>query len=365
MSFKYKTIVFIGRFQPFHNSHLDIVCKALELAETVIISVGSAKKPPTIKNPWTAQERIAMIQTSILEKYHPDRERGWTDKPQPTILDRIRFTQVRDHMYNNIHWANEVYSKALEAGATSGKDTALIGSFKDDGSWFLNYFPQWDLVTMPVGKFKDQVLSATDVREWLFCMNHSLEHEKCLPQSVFKEIDNWVKTDAGKLLREQYFFLQQYKIDHSYANANIKYKPAAITVDTVVIKSGHILLIKRKFHPGKGLYALPGGFLDAHESIQDSALRELKEETSIAIPKAALEMQIKHVQVFDHPKRSERARTVTHAYLIDLGEGPLPEVKAGDDASGAHWIHLKDALTMEGSLYEDHYDIITQMVSRY
>lgn len=365
MSFKYKTIVFIGRFQPFHNSHLDIVCKALELAETVIISVGSAKKPPTIKNPWTAQERIAMIQEALLDKFHPNRSLGWTDKPAPTILDRIKFTQVRDHMYNNVHWANEVYSKALEAGATQGKDTALIGSFKDDGSWFLNYFPQWDLVTMPIGKYKNKVLNATDIRAEMFEEKYLEQLEEAVPHAVWQACTEWINSETGSELRDQHAFLKQYKIDHSYANPAIKYRAPAITVDAIVIKSGHILLIKRKFHPGKGLYALPGGFLDDNESIQDSALRELREETSIAIPKAALELQIKHVQVFDHPKRSERARTVTHAFLIDLGEGPLPEVKAGDDASGAHWIHLRDALTMEGSLYEDHYDIINQMVSRY
>lgn len=365
MSYKYKTIVFIGRFQPFHNSHLEIVSKALELAETVIISVGSAKKPPTIKNPWTAQERIEMIQASILEKYHPNMNREWTDKPQATILDRIKFTQVRDHMYNNVHWGNEVYLKALEAGATSGKDTALIGSFKDGGSWFLNFFPQWDLVTIPIGRFNNKTLNATDIRHELFEEKYLEDLSGAVPNQIFEAISAWINSPAGSELREQHAFLKQYKIDHSYANPDIKYRPPAITVDAIVIKSGHILLIKRKFHPGKGLFALPGGFINDNESIVDSALRELREETSIAIPKAALELQIKHTQIFDHPKRSERARTVTHAYLIDLGEGPLPEVKAGDDASGAHWVHLKDALTMEGSLYEDHYDIINSMVSRY
>ena len=124
-------------------------------------------------------------------------------------------------------------------------------------------------------------------------------------------------------------------------------------------------MVKRKFNPGKGLYALPGGFIGQQEKLEDSMLRELKEETKIKVDKPILRRSIKEVKVFDHPNRSERGRTITHAHLIDLGEGPLPFVKGADDAEEARWILIADLYRMEEELYEDHSDIIQHMTARF
>jgi bifunctional NMN adenylyltransferase/nudix hydrolase len=137
------------------------------------------------------------------------------------------------------------------------------------------------------------------------------------------------------------------------------------TVDTLVIKSGCVLLIKRGTQLGKNQYAMPGGYLNANEGIEDGALRELKEETHIVVPPAVLKGSIKDVKVFDHPKRSLRGRIITHVHLIDLGYGPLPEVKGGDDASGAFWLPIADVFQSEEKFFEDHYDIIVNMTSKY
>jgi bifunctional NMN adenylyltransferase/nudix hydrolase len=366
MSLKYKAAVFIGRFQPFHSAHLQIVDHALKIADKVIISVGSSKRPTTIKNPWTADERIEMIKTTLLDHYNPGlRFAGFNDgKPKTGILDRISFTQVRDFMYDNTEWGAEVYTQAIEAGATADKDTCIVGAFKDDSSWYLNFFPQWDLVSVPLVKHSGKVLNATDIRNEMF-ETQSLEMFKdTVAEFVLRDLRGWIKGPDGQLLSEQYRFLKEYQKDHAFANPQIKYKPVFVTVDTVVHKSGHILLIKRKFHPGKGLYALPGGFLDYGETVQDSAIRELKEETCIDVPSEVLHQRIVDTQIFDHPKRSDRGRTITHAYLIDLGKGPLPNIKANDDASGAHWVHIRDVAKLEAQMYEDHFDIVSRLTTR-
>lgn len=52
-----------------------------------------------------------------------------------------------------------------------------------------------------------------------------------------------------------------------------------VTVDSIVLKSGHVLLVRRKSAPGKNLFAFPGGYLQQNESLVDCAIRELREET--------------------------------------------------------------------------------------
>ena len=93
----------------------------------------------------------------------------------------------------------------------------------------------------------------------------------------------------------------------------------------MVVQSGHILLVERGRMPGKGLLALPGGFVDASERIRDAAIRELREETGIAdtkgsIPPAMLASFIEdsRTRIFDAPSRSLRGRIVTHAFLFRL-----------------------------------------------
>lgn len=353
---KYKLGIYIGRFQPFHAGHLETVKIMLSKCEKVLISVGSHNRPQTIKNPWSSEERIQIIKEALVEEFNPDMEKGWRDFPERTILDRVKFQTVRDYMYNDNKWAAEVYSKAMLNGATHDYNTALFGHFKDDSSYYLNMFPQWELNA--VENFYG--IDATEVRRQMFEEKY-VDPKLKIATSTFEGLAAWINTPSGDKLRDEYAFIQEYKAKFDV----LPYPPTFVTVDTVVVKSGHILLVKRGFNPGKGLYALPGGFLNVGEKIERGALRELKEETKIDVPVAVLEKAIEDVHVFDHPRRSLRGRTITHAHLIDLGVGPLPRVKGSDDAVGAQWVPIADFHKMEHEMFEDHYDIIVHMTSRF
>jgi bifunctional NMN adenylyltransferase/nudix hydrolase len=267
-------------------------------------------------------------------------------------------------MYNNTRWAGETYSKAVMEGATQDKETCLIGCFKDDSSWYLKMFPQWGFEE--IGKIYDndnRIMNATEVRDELFFWGQveSTFGRGLLAKSTEEDLVNWADTEEFTALQIESRYLKGYK--DKWATA--PYAPTFVTTDCVVIKSGHILMINRKVNPGKGLWALPGGFLDPGESLEDCAIRELKEETRIKVDKPVLRRSIIENKIFDHPNRSLRGRTITHAYLIDLGEGPLPPVKGGDDASGAHWILLADMKNLEDKMFEDHNDIIQHLTSRF
>ena len=66
MTKKYDAIIFIGRFQPIHNAHVEIIRKASELTDKVIVVVGSANQPRTFKNPFSYEERENLIQETLM-----------------------------------------------------------------------------------------------------------------------------------------------------------------------------------------------------------------------------------------------------------------------------------------------------------
>ena len=133
-------------------------------------------------------------------------------------------------------------------------------------------------------------------------------------------------------------------------------------MDAIVIQSGHVLLVKRRASPGKGLYALPGGFLDPDETLKSGMIRELREETKLKVPEPVLLGNIRNHEVYDYPTRSLRGRTITHAFLIELPCGPLPKVKGSSDAEKAVWIPLNIFYSMQGKMFEDHWAIVESMI---
>ena len=104
----------------------------------------------------------------------------------------------------------------------------------------------------------------------------------------------------------------------------------ALTTDCVVFdERGYVLLIRRKHEPFKGAYALPGGFVDVGETVENACRRELKEETGLEV--GALQL----VGVYSDPNRDPRGHTCSIAYLARVGHA---EPQAGDDAAAAEWV---------------------------
>jgi bifunctional NMN adenylyltransferase/nudix hydrolase len=125
------------------------------------------------------------------------------------------------------------------------------------------------------------------------------------------------------------------------------------------------LLVKRRVAPGKGLWALPGGFLNQNERLEDGVVRELREETKLKLAEGTLRGSIAHFEVFDAPNRSLRGRTITNAFLFALNDKPqLPKVKGADDAEEARWFPLDIVDAMGSVLFEDHKSIIQTMSAK-
>lgn len=330
--------VFIGRFNPFHLGHLEILKKGLEIAEKVVVVLGSHNRATNIKNPWTSEERIGMIKACLSS----DDEK------------RVSFVLLKDYLYNDTLWTIDLQNKISEATEDSD-DIALIGYESDDSSYYLKLFPKWKFYSCPTNyKFH-----AIDIRTQIFTKDSG--YKKCVHTAVADKIDAWTKTDNFYRLKEEYEFLREYK--EKWRGA--PFPPTFVTVDSVVIKSGHLLLVRRGKSHGKGLLALPGGFLDQDKRIVDAATRELREETKIKVPVEDLQKAVVGSHVFDHPLRSLRGRTLTHAFMINLGAGELPKVKGDDDADKAFWLPLNEVMQRESEFFEDHFYIIQYFVNKF
>jgi 8-oxo-dGTP diphosphatase len=111
----------------------------------------------------------------------------------------------------------------------------------------------------------------------------------------------------------------------------MRYKFPKLTVDGLILKDKKVLLIKRKNYPFKGKWALPGGFVEYKEKTEDTAIREVFEETGLKTKINNL------VGVYSDPNRDPRGHTVSVIYLLEICGGKL---KSSDDASDARFFDL-------------------------
>jgi 8-oxo-dGTP diphosphatase len=104
-----------------------------------------------------------------------------------------------------------------------------------------------------------------------------------------------------------------------------------LTVDCVVFYENSVVLIRRKNDPFKNWLALPGGFVDIGETVEEACSRELKEETNLYIP----EEDLKLVGVYSNPKRDVRNHIVS---VVFMGQSYSKSLKPGDDASYVEFV---------------------------
>lgn len=324
------TAILIGRFQPYHLGHAALLSKAFETAPRVIVVLGSAFAAPSPRNPFSAAEREAMIRITLT----------------PEENARLSFHAQRD-VWDGTRWAREVQT-AIDA--TTPGSVALVGYHKDASSSYLDTFPTWDLVDtgrlgpLDATPLREQILSNAP---WPVVANALRD---CVPPATLEWLTVWAQGPARQILSED----RQAILDYQETWG----KGPFLTVDAVVEALGHVLLIRRGKKPGQGLLALPGGFLDAHESLEDGANRELEEETGLSLAG----LRAVRTQLFAHPGRSQRARIVTHAFLFRPDWQELPEVHGADDAVDAHWLPVTELASHEAEFFGDHFHILEQLL---
>jgi bifunctional NMN adenylyltransferase/nudix hydrolase len=363
-------VVYIGRLSPFHLGHATVITNMLRNYDYSLIILGSSFQPRTIKNPWTFAERKSLITEWLNSTEYADK------------ANKVFIEPGLDVPYNDTAWITNInaiveatVAKILAedpqkySAESVEVEVTLTGADRDDSTYYLKYFPNFKKDLIEYDEKISRALSATIVRDIYFGgvfndkpideVTTELLMKSFLPKSTNDFLERFKATEEYAALQREYKFITNYK----KAWESAPYPPIFVTVDSVVIQSGHILLIERKAEPGKGLFALPGGFVNQKERLLDAAVRELREETKLKVPVPVIKGSQVKKEVFDLPDRSLRGRTITIAFLFKLAEtGVLPEVKGGDDAKRAMWVPLSQVQNMREQLFEDHFHIIESMV---
>ncbi|RYF08469.1 MAG: NUDIX domain-containing protein [Comamonadaceae bacterium] len=341
----YDTAVLIGRFQPVHHGHMALLQRALDSAPQAIVIMGSAWQARTPKNPFTWTEREAMLRSAL-----PEADRA-----------RLAVLPVRDH-YDQPRWVSAV-QHAVAQHTAPGARIGLVGHFKDATSGYLDAFPGWGLIAME----RQGRIDATAIRDAYFGATPQSAGAALsaldgladqMPQATLDFLQAFAGEPPFAQLQQEWAMLRDYRRAWSHA----PYPPVFVTVDAVLRCQGHVLLIRRAGAPGKGLLALPGGFIEQRETVWQSCLRELAEETHCDLAEPALRTALQQVRVFDHPDRSQRGRTLTHAHYFDLGDAPFPRVQADDDAQEALWVPISRLADQQAEFFEDHFHILDQFL---
>ncbi|ERM82786.1 hypothetical protein P872_03760 [Rhodonellum psychrophilum GCM71 = DSM 17998] len=131
----------------------------------------------------------------------------------------------------------------------------------------------------------------------------------------------------------------------------------ALTADAVVFSESDqcILLIKRANEPFRGMWALPGGFVDPDEEPLVACLRELREETDLQLVNGNL------IGIFGEKGRDPRGWTVSVAYFFKVDSAENSKAKAGSDSSELNWFSLKKLPL----LAFDHQKIIEEALAKF
>lgn len=331
-------LVYIGRFQPLHDEHLRVIEYALQQVDHVVLVLGSYNVPSSSKNPFSPRDRTQMILNAVSDP------------------GRISIVYSNDYPYDWGLWEDQIIYEVQEAVLDElnrglsvrlhGLDQRNIGLLcprkDEETSEYLDLFKCWEHVEVPV---KDPI-SATSVRKQMFTGSTVTN----VPPSTLAAIE---KLPNLAELAAEFQYIEDYK--KMWASA--PFPPMFITVDNVVVHRGRVLLVKRGGQPGKGLWALPGGFHEVGQTLQNSALRELREETTLE----NIEEYVVSTKAFDNPTRSTLGVLVTHAFYYDIPYSITPPLVRGqDDATHAEWVYI-DELDPR-LMHDDHYWIIHDML---
>jgi cytidyltransferase-like protein len=259
MKYKYKYGVVIGRFQPIHKGHISVIKQALDIADNVIICVGSSSNESTFKNPLAMQrytfrnpfsfkERKEMIIFSLKELFGDDFR--WKDD-DIGIIGRIKIIPIVDYYNDEIGCSAWVYHVMTQLSQAYSNDifekgnSCYIGHYKDDSSEYLNWFKFMTFIPCKQDETMG-LIHATDIRNAM--LNGNMDSVKpYISDYVFQKLK------------------VHYKFEKTHAKVNLS-KNNSDDYKTIVIFGDNILLAENKL-PRFSELDLPASFIKNKQKV--------------------------------------------------------------------------------------------------
>ncbi|WP_415912917.1 NUDIX domain-containing protein [Neptuniibacter sp. QD37_11] len=346
-----KTAAFIGVFPILQNGHCSIFSYMLDAYDRVVIMMGSANERLSMTNPFTYEQKKAWIEFTFERLAAAKNKPNWNQSG-----DQLIFIPINDFVYNNTKWESRAYAAVADV---IGEDAQvdLIGIQEDEASQFyLRGFPQWKQDLRE--RFVD-VDSETVLNEWFRNDMQSLgKFEGDVPKYVFEQITSNPAFQPSAALEEFTFYEKEAQACADFPHIDyLKFNCA----DSVIVCKSHVLLTQRGEAPGKGCWALPGGYVKQGETCHDAAMRSLFAKTNLKVPFKIISdpRNITGEKRFDDPNRSKGIPRVTEAFYIEIDankDGSLPKITAGERVEKVEWVPLYKLNKM--SMFEDHLGII-------
>lgn len=368
--------VFIGRMQPPHAGHISVIKKMIKENDEIVILFGSSLSVRDSKNPFHWRERATMVMTelkahltSVSEDYY-----YFDESCEQYKVDnkRVVFYPLRDYPYNNSRWQYQV-QHIIEGDTLENSQVTLYGNDKDSSSFYLKFFPRWNRAETQIVSAPERhsILSSTEIRERIFTQDVASITTKYLSEANINWLNSWTQSLQGQKILEEKQWVDNFKKPYK----DLPYGIIFQTVDCLITWRGLVLLGKRRSMPGKGLWAIPGGYVNQGERLENAAIRELVEETRTRVymntknGRKRLRFDptwIVSSRTFDHPSRSRRGRIITTAYHWKIPDHYEILHEADDDLQKTQFFPVNHVLdNMNLQMFEDHQHIVANMLLRH
>lgn len=289
---------------------LQAIAEALTTAPRLVLFLQRATGAASPAWPFSFEERAAWLRAAL----------------PPDLSQRVMLLPLREHF--DAARNQQAMEQTLQAHAVHWHAHALAAD-----------------LDAPAGEALKALYAAETLEEVLAAW-----HDRLGP-AASRALSGWITTPTFERVRGDW---RQIAREAAIWSA-VPYPVVKVTVDAVVRASDQVLLVCRGRHPGLGLWALPGGFLEPEEPVLDAALRELHEETGLPLPMDVLRAAVRGQQAFTHPQRSQRGRIVAFTVFVDLGDLTPPTVQGGDDAAAAQWVPVAQLSALEARMHDDHF----------
>lgn len=342
---KNKLGVVIGRFQPLHNGHIELLLKAKEESEHVLVILGSRNRAADFNNPLNINDRRSILKAA---------------------LDAIEYGMFKTYcpkdLDNDEAWVENLIGTMQNASDDCDPNEVSIYTSAKDQEFYQNNF----INPITVVDAKDG-LSATSIRE-LFYAGAMNTLKPLVPLASYSTLENLSKSPDYQILVNEKIACEAGKakamLSHAFNN------PIEPVVHAVVLAEfdnvAHVLVVRRAGARGFGQLAIPGGYMNHDETTLDGALRELREETGLDLKNQAAGMLSMYLSE-NLGDLSTRTLGINYLFALRIDDPEDAEFTGYTDDAGeiseVLWVTLNSITKDETILFYNHNDIVRRLLS--